>query len=82
MNIDRGTANLDMLVTWLANRINVHTKFSIEKEVRQGLRTCVTCERFDKDNETCKLTEGLRPPAKIIAYGCDSYAFEFDDIPF
>jgi len=82
MNIDRGTANLELLTTWLCNRISVHTKYSIEREVRNALRTCVTCEHFDKDAETCKLADGQRPPAKVIAYGCDSYTFEFDDIPF
>lgn len=82
MNIDRGTANLELLTTWLANRIQVHTKYSIEKEVRLGLRTCVTCEHFDKGGEVCKKYDNQRPPAKVIAYGCDGYKFEHDDIPF
>lgn len=82
MNIDRGTANLDLLATWLSNKINVQRKHQIHNEVKRALRTCVTCEQFDKDNETCKLTENLRPPANVIAYGCDKYQFEFDDIPF
>jgi hypothetical protein len=82
MNIDRGSANLELLTTWLANRIQVHTKYSIKQEIRRGLRTCVTCEHFDKDNETCKLTEGLRPPATVIAHGCDRFIHEHDNIPF
>lgn len=83
MNIDRSTANLELLTTWLCNRISVHTKYSIEREIRNGLRTCVTCEHFDKDAEVCKLAEpAQRPPATVIAYGCAKYNFEFDDIPF
>lgn len=82
MSIDRGTANLELLTTWLANRIQVHTKYSIEGEIKRGLRTCVTCDKFDKGAETCKLTENMRPPAKVIAYGCDRFVHEHDDIPF
>ena len=82
MNIDRGTANLELLTTWLANRIQVHTKYSIEAEIKRGLRTCVTCTQFDKSTETCKLTNNLRPPADVIAYGCGRYIDMYDEIPF
>jgi hypothetical protein len=82
MNIDRGTANLELLTTWLVNRINVHTSYSVAQEIRRGLRTCVTCIQFDGDTETCRLTENMRPPAKVIAYGCDRFIHEHDDIPF
>lgn len=41
--------------------------------------SCVTCNHF-ADDETCKLTDPpMRPPAKVIAFGCPSYD---DDIPF
>lgn len=42
------------------------------------LRTCVTCEKFDLQSETCKQWNA-RPPAKVIAYGCDAY---LEEIPF
>lgn len=82
MNIDRGTANIDLLTTWLCNRIQVHTKYSIEQEIKRGLRTCITCDKFDSATETCKRTDNMRPPARIIAYGCDEYVYLFDEIPF
>lgn len=82
MNIDRGTANLDLLATWLSNKINKRYEHQIVNEVKQALRTCMTCEHFNVADETCGLTDNLRPPANIIAYGCDKYKFEYDDIPF
>ena len=82
MNIDRSTGNLDLLVTWLTNRINVHTKFSIENEIKRSLRTCVTCNNFNQDVETCKLSDNMRPPAKVIAYGCSKFQDYDIDIPF
>lgn len=42
------------------------------------LRTCVTCEMFDLQSETCRQFNA-RPPANIIAYGCDEY---IEEIPF
>lgn len=82
MNIDRGTANLDILATWLINRINLHTKYSIEGEIKRALRTCITCNAFDNDNETCNKANNQRPPAKVIAYGCPQYNDFDDEIPF
>lgn len=80
--IKRGEANLELLTTWLTNRINLHTKYSVEQEIRRGLRTCVTCEHFDKATETCNKASGQRPPAEVIAYGCGEYKDTYDDIPF
>jgi len=43
-------------------------------------RNCITCSWFNVD-ETCaqEKHKGLRPPATIIAYGCDDHS---DLIPF
>lgn len=41
-------------------------------------RTCITCEYFDKEKEVCK-NVGQRPPARVIAFGCEQYEQE---IPF
>jgi hypothetical protein len=35
-------------------------------------KTCVLCKHFDEPTEICKLN-GKRPPAKIIAYGCECF---------
>lgn len=43
-------------------------------------QTCITCSHFDETNELCRLYK-LRPPARIIAFGCKSYADQ-DEIPF
>ncbi len=41
-------------------------------------RTCVDCLHFNSASEECDLYH-QRPPARIIARGCDSFE---DDIPF
>lgn len=35
-------------------------------------RNCPMCEHWNPDGETCKLN-GLRPPATIIAFGCEYF---------
>jgi len=35
-------------------------------------RTCITCDYFDEGVETCELVL-VRPPAKVIAYGCERW---------
>lgn len=52
----------------------------LEDIVNYPFRTCLRCDNFDEKSENCKLYNA-RPPAKIIAFGCDS----FDDnewVPF
>ena len=51
-------------------------------------QTCISCTHFEsidviggEPQETCKLV-GKRPPAKVIADGCEKYSDIFDDIPF
>ncbi len=48
------------------------------EEIRRLHKNCITCERFDKRSETCELNK-KRPPAEIIAYGCECYE---EVIPF
>lgn len=44
------------------------------------LRTCVTCDNFLEGQELCRLANA-RPPARVIAYGCNSY-YSKNEIPF
>jgi hypothetical protein len=43
-------------------------------------QTCITCNNFDSETETCKLVN-QRPPARVIADGCSSYK-DKDEMPF
>lgn len=36
------------------------------------IASCCTCENFDPKLEMCRLA-GQRPPAQIIAYGCEQW---------
>jgi hypothetical protein len=54
---------------------------AIEKKGPQvGMfRTCLTCMFFVENTEQCA-KQRMRPPARVIAYGCGMY--ENDDVPF
>jgi hypothetical protein len=51
-------------------------KFRVALEL--ATRTCITCDNWQPKDEKCMLN-GLHPPAKIIAFGCECYS---DEIPF
>lgn len=42
------------------------------------VRSCITCADFEESSELC-FKAGRRPPAKVIAQGCEEYN---EDIPF
>lgn len=42
------------------------------------VQTCLTCDMFNEETETCS-KYAVRPPARVIAYGCEHYV---EDIPF
>ena len=45
-------------------------------------RSCLSCAVFDEAKELCrKHPEWGRPPARIIAFGCEEYA-DSEEIPF
>lgn len=48
------------------------------KAVNLLLRTCCSCDMFDHEEEKCRKFD-MRPPAQVIAYGCDEY---IEEIPF
>ena len=43
--------------------------------------SCISCEHFTESTEECAAAQGQRPPARIIAFGCNVYR-DRDDIPF
>lgn len=43
-------------------------------------RSCLSCIYFKEKSELCS-KYNMRPPAKIIAYGCPDYD-DVDEIPF
>ena len=55
---------LDYLATDLAKRIRDH--------LMQSMQTCIRCSHFDDKPEVCRLANA-RPPARIIALGCEKY---------
>lgn len=52
----------------------------LESSHHYPFKTCMTCENFNEEKELCKLYN-LRPPASIIAFGCEKYEDD-DGIPF
>lgn len=63
----------------LSNAITKSVQKAIET-TKPIYRSCVNCEHFNELNgEQCKLAKA-RPPARIIAYGCERW--EDIEIPF
>jgi hypothetical protein len=53
-------------------------KQSFADELTKVVRSCLNCDHFDEPSELCKKYGG-RPPAKIIAFGCNGYD---EKVPF
>lgn len=51
---------------------------SMERE--SFYQCCINCEHFKEKTEICLLAN-QRPPARIIAYGCENW-MDLDTIPF
>lgn len=47
-------------------------------QLEKACRTCVLCQHFDDTKELCGLNF-LRPPAMVIAFGCECFEQE---VPF
>jgi len=43
--------------------------------------SCLSCDHFNEREETCSKANDQRPPARVIAFGCEKYQ-DNDDIPF
>jgi 5-formaminoimidazole-4-carboxamide-1-beta-D-ribofuranosyl 5'-monophosphate synthetase len=52
----------------------------LENTHHYPFKTCMYCENFNEEKELCKLYN-MRPPAAIIAFGCEKYEDD-DEIPF
>lgn len=50
----------------------------LKQVLRDATKTCITCEHFEQKKELCQLN-GLRPPATVIAFGCECFV---DGVPF
>jgi hypothetical protein len=42
-------------------------------------RSCMSCINFTERTESCLKAGDARPPARVIAYGCEQWE---EDIPF
>ena len=51
----------------------------IVRTLSESTRTCITCDHWQHKTELCSFYNYMRPPAKIIAFGCESYV---NEIPF
>lgn len=53
----------------------------IEKKLFEfeGYKSCLNCFAFNEEKETCGIAGHVRPPARVIAQGCEQWD---EDIPF
>lgn len=56
---------------------------ALERTNKQNglLRSCLNCDMFNEQLEKCAIAPTLKIPARVIAYGCPSWA-DKDEIPF
>lgn len=71
------TASFDGRLRDVEQRIEQYAA-SLKIEMRRSYTCCPNCLHFDGANEQCKLA-AARPPAQVIAFGCERFDF---DIPF
>lgn len=45
------------------------------------IKSCLTCDHFNEPEEVCKKYK-MKPPARVIAFGCESYFSSDEEIPF
>lgn len=68
---------------FLKPKFTTHVRYDLEDalvKMRPIYRSCMNCEYFIEKTEICKLAN-QRPPARIIAYGCEEWT-DYDEIPF
>lgn len=76
MSIDDTHTVLDQNIAAALNKLAE----AAAKICNEGRRTCVNCLHFDDHAEVCTFyTPQMRPPAKVIAFGCKEFQ---DYVPF
>lgn len=50
----------------------------LKRDIEVFTRSCINCEHFNEEKELCSMFNA-RPPARIIALGCEHH---IDEIPF
>lgn len=79
MNSDpRGTAERPASRVEIIEALADVAKNAFVNELTKATRTCLNCDHFDETKELCNKF-GQRPPARIIAFGCEHYV---DRVPF
>lgn len=76
MNTDK-KIEVTLLDQNIANAIR-QCAAAVGDAVITGRRTCVHCKHFESTMEQCVLA-AARPPARVIAFGCPSFA---EEVPF
>lgn len=63
------------------NRAEARIRNFIIRAIDDGniIRSCINCNHFREADEVCTMYGNQRPPARIIARGCDGHSKE---IPF
>lgn len=75
----------DAVITAFENHVNKalgnQSSFVNAFKVAPGLTpSCINCHFFNEADEICRRANS-RPPARIIALGCEQWS-DLDDIPF
>jgi hypothetical protein len=59
----------------LAEDVSTRVAYELERLTR----TCVNCINFLEKSEECMIAGYKRPPARVIAFGCEKFE---EEIPF
>ena len=61
---------------------HLNLKSTLERVFKESFpfQSCINCLHFNEKEEICKLYKA-RPPARVIVFGCSSYA-DVDEVPF
>lgn len=71
MNSDMDPRRLDFLAV---DAIASYLRSKVAVDLRRLCRTCVLCEHFAQNAEECNQVQPpQRPPARIIAFGCERF---------
>ena len=46
---------------------------SVSKSIELAVKCCPNCLHFDRVRETCDKADDKRPPANVIAFGCNAF---------